>query len=137
MNNINDRGAKHLALALTSGIQPFTKLRIRNCNITEIGGLDIAKSLRRDQGLNTLDIDNNPLNMKVANELHAVLKTNFNIAHLSTENCNFSEKMTEFLRTVVYHNRHKKRFKLNYVDVENLDEETEYESVFEEELPLK
>lgn len=126
-----------MALALRSGIQPFNKLRIRNCNITEIGGLDIVKSLRHDQGLNTLDIDNNPLNMKVADELHTVMKTNFNIAHLSIENCNFSEKMTEFLRTVVYHNRHKKRFKLSYIDVENLYEETEYESVFEEELSLK
>lgn len=127
-----------------SEVQPFTKLKIRNCNITEIGGMVIAKSLAYDRGLCTLKIDNNPLNMEVAIALHTVMKTNFNITDLSTLNCNFSYKMTNFLRSVAYYNRYIKRSELNYIDLFELKDEAKdiikdikYNSFFEEELSIE
>lgn len=137
MNDINDLGAKYLASALASGVQAFTKLRIRNCNVTEIGAMHIAKSLSYDRGLRTLEMDNNALNMEVAVELHATMKTNFNIAELSVLNCNFPEKITDFLRNVAFHNRHGKRSEFNYVDVEHLYDRANHDSVFEDGLSIE
>lgn len=123
LNNINDTGANYLAHALASGVQPFTKLKIRNCDITDNGGMSIVKSLAHDRGLCTLEIDNNSLNMEVATALHTIMKTNYNITDLSTQNCNFSYKMVDFLRSVAFHNRHKNRSKLKYVEVNMLFDE--------------
>lgn len=136
MNNISDIGAKYLASALASGVQPLTKLRIRNCNITEIGGLNIAQSLAYDRGLRALEIDNNPLTLEVANALHTTLKTNLNIMYISIQNCNFPQSITNFLSRVAFYNRHGKRSELIYVDFEYLcydDDEVEQENILLEE----
>ncbi|XP_022173698.1 uncharacterized protein LOC111036106 [Myzus persicae] len=130
MNNINDIGAKYLASALASGVQPLTKLRIRNCTITEIGGLNIAQSLAYDCGLRALEIDNNPLTSEVAIALHTTLKTNLNIEYISIQNCNFPQSITNFLSRVAFYNRHGKRSELIYTDFEYLcyDEDVEEEN---------
>lgn len=135
MNNISDIGAKYLASALASGVQPLTKLRVRNCNITEIGGLNIAQSLAYDRGLRALEIDNNPLTLEVAIALHTTLKTNLNIEYISIQNCNFSQSITNFLSRVAFYNRHGKRSELIYVDIEYLsdDEDVEQENISLEE----
>lgn len=127
MNNISDIGAKYLASALASGVQPFTKLRIRNCNITEIGGLNIAQSLAYDHGLRALEIDNNPLTLEVAIALHTSLKTNLNIEIISLQNCNFSQNITNFLSRVGFYNKHNKRSAFNYLDFEYLYDEIKEE----------
>lgn len=137
MNDVNDLGAKYLASALASGAQPFAKLRIRSCNITEIGAMHIVKSLAYDRGLSALELDNNRLNMEVAVELHAVMKTNSNIAELSVMNCNFSEKMTGFLRNVAFHNLHGKRSELDYVGADFLYDRVDDETGFEDELSIE
>ncbi|XP_060835278.1 uncharacterized protein LOC132918176 [Rhopalosiphum padi] len=135
MNNISDIGAKYLASALASGVQPFTKLRVRNCNITEIGGLNIAQSLAYDRGLRALEIDNNPLTLQVAIALHTSLKTNFNIVYISIQNCNFSQNITNFLSRVAFYNKHKKRSEFIYLDFEYLYDEIKEENIsFEEEM---
>lgn len=133
MNNIGDIGAKYLASALASGVQPFTKIRIRNCNITEIGGINLVKSLTYDRGLSSLELDNNPLTLEVAISLHTVLKTNFNITYVSTWNCNFPTKLANFLRNVTFHNRHDTRSKFDYVGIDDLCDDVEEENVFHEE----
>lgn len=120
MNNIGDMGAKYLASALASKVQPFTKLSIRSCNITEIGGLKIVQSLTYDRGLHTLEMDNNPLSLEVVIALHKMLETNFIISQLSTHNCNFPVKMSNFLRRVVFYNRYKKRSKFIYENIDDL-----------------
>lgn len=125
MNNITDTGARYLASALASGCQPFTKLRIRTCNISEVGGINIVESLAYDQGLRALELDNNPLTLKVGIALHAALKTNLNIEYLSTQNCEFPASMAQFFNTVAYYNRHNKRIMLNYVNIEDLYDEIE------------
>lgn len=129
MNDIGDAGAKYLAAALASGVQPFTTLRLRNCNITEIGGVNIVRSLEHDRGLRAMEIDNNPLTLDVAIALHAVLKNNFNIAYLSTQNCDFPEKMAVFFNAVAYYNRRDKRPEFDYADITDLydnDDEGDY-----------
>ncbi|XP_060875831.1 dynein regulatory complex subunit 5-like [Metopolophium dirhodum] len=135
MNNISDIGAKYLASALASGVQPLTKLRVRNCNITEIGGINIAQSLAYDRGLRALEIDNNPLTLEVAIALHTTLKTNLNIAYISIQNCNFPQSITNFLSRVAFYNRHGKRSELIYVDLEYLcyDDDVEQENISLEE----
>jgi len=135
MNNISDIGAKYLASALASGVQPLTKLRVRNCNITEIGGLNIAQSLAYDRGLRALEIDNNPLTLEVAIELHTTMKTNLNITYISIQNCNFPQSITNFLSRVAFYNRHGKRSELIYADLEYLcyDDEVEQENISLEE----
>ncbi|XP_015371489.1 PREDICTED: uncharacterized protein LOC107167101 [Diuraphis noxia] len=135
MNNISDIGAKYLASALASGVQPLTKLRIRNCNITKIGGLNIAQSLAYDCGLRVLEIDNNPLTLEVAIELHTLLKTNLSITHFSIQNCDFPQSITKFLNSVAFYNRHGKRSEFIYVDIEYLcyDEDVEGENILLEE----
>lgn len=120
MNCIADTGAKYLASALASGSQPFTELRIRTCDISEIGGMNIVESLAYDQGLRALEIDNNPLKLRVGVALHAALKTNLNIKYLSTQNCEFPASMAQFFNIVAYYNRRNKRDKLNYVNIESL-----------------
>lgn len=137
MNRINDIGGKYLASALASGVQPFTKLRIRNCNISEIGGMNIVQSLQYDRGLRALEMDCNKLSLEVAVALHATMKTNFNIVNLSTHRCNFPETITNFLRNVGYHNRYGKRSELTYVDIDDLFNEVDAEIVSEEELTIK
>lgn len=138
MNNIGDVGAKYLAVALASAVRPFTNLRLRNCNITEIGAMNIVQSLGHDRGLRAMEIDNNPLTLDVAIALHAMLKTNFNIEYLSTRNCDFPEKMSDFFNTVAYYNRCGKRSEFEYADITDLydDDQGEYslqdEGVFEE-----
>ncbi|XP_025208048.1 uncharacterized protein LOC112603603 [Melanaphis sacchari] len=135
MNNIKDIGAKYLASALASGVEPFTKLRVRNCNITEIGGLNIAQSLAYDRGLRALEIDNNPLTLEVAIALHTSLKTNWNIAYMSVQNCNFSQNITNFLSRVAFYNKHKKRSEFIYLDFEYLYDEMKEENIsFEENM---
>jgi len=131
MNNISDIGAKYLASTLASGVQPLTKLRIRNCNITEIGGLNITQSLEYDCGLRALEIDNNPLTLEVAIALHTTLKTNLNIAYISIQNCNLPQSITNFLNRVAFYNRYGKCSELIYVDFEYLcyDEDVEEENI--------
>jgi len=133
-------GAKYLASALASGVQPFTKLWIRHCNITKIGGLSIAQSLAYDRGLFTLEIDENPLNMEVAIALHTVMKTNQNITYLSIQNCNVSNKMTNFLTSVAFCNRHRKCSNFDYVNVADLYDEIGDArlgaTIYEEEPPM-
>lgn len=135
MNNISDIGAKYLASVLASGVQPLTKLRIRNCNITKTGGLNIAQSLAYDCGLRVLEIDNNPLTLDVAIALHTTLKTNLNVTYISIQNCNFPQNITKFLNSVAFYNRHGKRSELIYVDIEYLcyDEDLEEENILQEE----
>lgn len=139
MNNISDIGAKYLASALASGVQPLTKLRIRNCNITKIGGLNIAQSLAYDCGLRVLEIDNNPLTLEVAIALHTTLKTNLNITHISIQNCNFPQSITKFLNNVAFYNRHGKRSEFIYVDIEYLfnDEDVEEENILLEDETME
>lgn len=137
MNRINDIGAKYIASALASGVQPFTKLRIRNCNISEIGGMNIIQSLAYDRGLRTLEIDNNKLSLDVADELHKTMKMNSNITYLSTQNCDFPEKITNFLRNVAFHNRYDKRSDLTYVDIEDLYDKDNKENVSQEEAIIE
>lgn len=132
MNNINDIGAKYLASALGSGTGPFTKLWVRNCNISEIGGVNIVQSLAYDRGLRDLALDNNPLTSEVAILLHTVMRTNQNITYLSVHNCNFSNNMTNFLGSVATYNKYDKRSKFNYADFEDLYDELEKENVSEE-----
>lgn len=120
MNEIGDFGSKYLASALASGVRPFTKIRIRNCSITEVGGINFIQSLAYDRGLSSLELDNNPFTREVAVSIHKMFKTNLNIVYISTQNCNFPTKMTNFLRNVAFHNRYNKRSKLNYVDVVDL-----------------
>lgn len=132
MNNINDIGAKYLASALGSGIQPFTKLWVRNCKISEIGGINIVQSLLYDQGLQDLALDNNPLTSEVAILLHTVMRKNQNITYLSVHNCNFSNNMTNFLGSVATYNKYNKRSKLNYIEVEELYDKLEKEDISEE-----
>lgn len=132
MNNINDIGAKYLASALGSGAQPFTKLCIRNCNISQIGGINIVQSLLYDRGLCNLALDNNPLNLDVAILLHTMLKINQNITYISIHNCNFPNKMINFLGKVAVYNKYNKRSKLDYIDVEELYDELEKENISEE-----
>lgn len=120
MNRINDIGAKYLASTLTSGLQPFTKLQIRYCNISEIGGMDIVQSLAYDRGLLALEIDNNELSLKVAIALHEIMKTNTNITRLSTLNCSFPENISNFFRNVAFHNRYNKHSQLTYTNIDDL-----------------
>lgn len=120
MNNIGDMGAEYLASALASKLKPFTKLLIRSCNITKNGGLKIVQSLAYDRGLNTLEIDNNPLSLEVSIALHEMFKTNFIISHISTHNCNFPVKMSNFLRRVAFYNQYQKRSEFIYVNIEDL-----------------
>lgn len=134
MNNISDMGARYLASCLASGVQPFTKLLVRNCSITEIGGVNIAQSLGIDRGLRALEIDNNPLTLEVAIALHTTLKTNFNIAYLSVQNCNFSQSITNFLSRVAFYNRYNKRSELVYVDFEDLYDVEEENISLEDEM---
>lgn len=129
MNRINDVGAKYLASSLASGLQPFTKLQIRFCNISEIGGMDIVQSLAYDRGLSALEIDNNKLSLNVAISLHESMKTNTNITHLSTLNCGFQENISNFLRNVAFHNRYNKRSQLTYTDINDLCNELVTENV--------
>jgi Ran GTPase-activating protein (RanGAP) involved in mRNA processing and transport len=132
MNNITDIGARYLASALASGTQPFTKLRIGTCNISEVGGVNIVESLAYDQGLRALEMNNNPLTLKVGIALHAALKTNFNIEYLSTQNCEFPARMAQFFNTIAYYNRNNKRTKLKYLNIEDLYDEIEEENVSSE-----
>lgn len=127
MSRINDIGASYLASTLASGLQPFTKLHIRFCNITEIGGMDIVQSLAYDRGLRALDLDNNKLSLKVAIALHETMKTNTNITHLSTLNCGFLENLSNFLRNVAFHNRYNKRSQLTYTDIDHFCRELDVE----------
>ncbi|VVC45608.1 Leucine-rich repeat,Leucine-rich repeat domain, L domain-like [Cinara cedri] len=133
MNNIGDVGAKYLAAVLASGVRPFTNLRVRNCNITEIGGINIVRSLEHDRGLRAMEIDNNPLTLDVAIAFHAMLKTNFNITYLSTQNCNFPETMSIFFNTVAYYNRFDKRSEFEYMDITDLYDDVEDEYILQEE----
>lgn len=133
MNNISDIGAKYLASALASGFEPFSKLHLRNCKITNDGGMNIVRSLEYDRGLRGLELDNNPLTTEVAIALHATMRTNLNIEYLSTQNCNFPEHLTNFLRSVAFYNRHDKRPEFKYVGIEDLLDEVEEEELFQDE----
>jgi len=113
-------GGRYLASALASGVQPFTKIRVRNCNIAEIGGVNIAQSLAYDRGLSLLQLDNNPFTPNVAVSLYAAFKTNVTVGYISAHNCDFPPKMTNFLRNVAFHNRHGKRSRLDYAEIDDL-----------------
>lgn len=119
-NNIGDMGASYLASGLASNKNPFTKLSVRSCNITKIGGLQIVQSLTYDRGLHTLEIDNNQLSLEVIIALHEMFKTNFIISQLSIHNCNFPEKISNFLRRVAFYNRYHKRSEFTYINIKDL-----------------
>lgn len=137
MNNINDLGAKYLASALATEVQPLTELHICECQISELGGMSIVQSLTYDQGLRSLKIDNNPLTLEVAKILHNVMKTNFNIKYLSTQNCSFPEKMISFFNSIAFHNRHNKRSDFIYENFESLFDELEETNTSLEELTVQ
>lgn len=131
MNSIGDIGAKYLASALASGFEPFSKLHLRNCKILNEGGINIVRSLAYDRGLRGLELDNNQFTVEVAIALHVTMRTNLNIEYLSIQNCNFPEKMTNFLRNVAFYNRHDKRTEFNYIEVEYLFDVVEEEELFQ------